>query len=202
MNKPVIALVGYPASGKEGVAGILRDRGFASYSGGDVLRRISEDLGLPTDRNQLIGLGNVLRAGFGTEVLMRGVKKKMQEIGQDPLVSGLVVDSLRNPGEVAYLKSELGALVVNVWVPEEIRFERMLKRGKAGDPRTWEEFQALNAIDHGVGQERTGQDIAGCVELADVALSAEGNLTDVETRLNNLLASKGKIEGMPRSARL
>ena len=71
----------------------------------------------------------------------------------------------------------------------------MPDRNKEGDPKTWEAFQALEAIDHGVGQPESGQNIAGCVELAEVVIKNEGTLRDLEGEIDELLAGKGWLEG-------
>lgn len=199
MNKPVIAIVGYVSSGKDDVTRILEGRGFASFSGGDVLRDIATKLGLSHDRDILINLGNVEREKFGPEILFRA---GVVDVKKATPGSRFVFNSFRNPAEVALLKNEADALVVEVRAPAELRFEWMKKRKKPGDPKTREGFQRLDDIDHGIGQAETGQNIAGCVALADAVIDNDGNLEDLEGKVDELLASRGLLEGNRRVERL
>ena len=201
MNKPAIAVVGYARSGKGQVAQILKQRGFELFSGGDVLRRIARDRELSIGRYQLIELGNLLREEFGSDILMRGAMQAARRIDQTPAQRGFVVDSLRNPAEVSFLKNELGAFVINVESSDEVRFARIQKYPKPGDPENWYEFIGLDAIDRGYGQISSGQNIAGCVALADVTLQNDTTIEDLEGKVDGLLASKSMIEGSGRIER-
>ena len=192
--KPVIAFVGYVTSGKDRAAEIAQDRGFALFSGGDLLRSIADELGIPKDRDSLIRYGNLYRRRFGSDIIFRGA---VQEIKAAPEGSKHVLHSFRNPAEVELVQKELGALVVEVWAPPEVRFQRMPDRNKEGNPKTWEAFQRLEDIDHGIGQELSGQNIAECVALAEVVIRNEGTLRDLEGKIDELLISRGFIEGNP-----
>ena len=179
------------------MAEALEQKGFKLFSGGDVLRRIAQDRGLSVERYQLIELGNLLRAEFGSDILMRGAMQAAKRVDDTSNYKGLVVDSLRNPAEVEFLKNELHALVINVWAPDETRFRWILDNPKPGDPENWYEFVGLDAIDRGVGQQATGQNIAGCVALADITIANEGSPSDLEYRINELLAKRRYLEGRP-----
>lgn len=201
MNKPVIAVVGYSRSGKGQVAKMLEGKGFASFSGGDYLRTIAIERGQSTERWNLIILANELRAKNGSDFLMQAVTEISIEVEQNPGRRGLVVDSIRNPGEVIFLQENLGALVVNVWAPDEQRWARTKADPKEGDPENWYEFIGLNAIDRGFGQAESGQNIAGCVELADITLYNDSSTLILERELDTVLMARGIIEGGRRTER-
>lgn len=201
MNKPVISLVGYARSGKGQVAGFLREMGFGYFSGGDYLRKLAHERGLSDERYSLIELGNRERAENGADYLMQEAMLLATKIEADQSKTGLVVDSLRNPGEVEFLIRELGALVINVWTPDEVRWKRIQENPKPGDPENWYEFVGLNAIDRGFGQQTTGQNIAKCVELAHITLYNDSSTRALEIDLDTVLAARGIFEGGHRVER-
>lgn len=193
--KPVIVIVGYTGAGKEEATKLLVKKEFVSFSGGDMLRRIAKETNLPPSRENLITIGNALRREMGGDVLMRGVRQLMDRIEGDPRYKGVVVDSLRNPMEVEFLQKETNAMVVEIAASPETRLDRIITREKLGDPTTLEGLQALDRIDHGIGQETTGQNIAGCVALADFRIENEGTVQDLERRIDELLIIRGILEG-------
>lgn len=196
--KPLVVLVGYMGTGKEEATKHLKEEGYASFSGGDVLREIVGKLdipGFPADRPNLVKIANILRAVMGGEVLMYGAKKLRESIENDPEIKGLVVDSLRNPAEVELLK-EMGAFVIEIAASPETRLGRIRERTKLGDPTTMEGLTLQDEIDMGIGQESTGQNIAGCVTLADVRIENEGTVAELGLRIDEALASRGLLEGI------
>lgn len=192
MNKPVIAVVGETGSGKTTVAEILQRRGFVTFSGGDILRELSASFGLNQERETLINMGNKLREVFGPEILMRAAMRQMEQAGGEMFL----FESIRHPGEVGYLKSELGAYVVGVIMSDEKRFELMSQRSRAGDPKDWEEFMELKRREYDNPLARESDlNVAACLRLADVVIPNEGTVKELELRIDEVLASRGVLEG-------
>ncbi len=199
--KPVVTIVGFAGSGKGGATRFLVERGFISYSGGGILRKVASGIDLEPTRDNLIALGNKFRAENDGAILMRDVIPLLERISVDPRYLGIVVESLRNPDEVQFLKDRAGSLVLEIWAPEMMRFDRILKRKKLGDPENWYEFVGLEAIDHGYGQKETGQNIAGCVQLADAVIRNDSTPLIFKSSLETVLTARGIIEGESRRER-
>jgi dephospho-CoA kinase len=52
-----------------------------------------------------------------------------------------IFDSLRNLGEAEFLRKERkNFILIGVDADRKIRFDRMLKRAKESDPKTWDDF--------------------------------------------------------------
>lgn len=163
-----------------------------------MLRRIAGSIKAiddPKDKDTLIEMGNAVRREFGPDILVRAAKTLAERINDDPEHRGTVVDSLRNPAEVNFLKQETNATIVEVAASEELRLFRLQTRGKPGDPTTMEELRRMDDIDRGIGQEVTGQNIAGCVALADASIVNEGSKSELGRELDNLLVCRGLTEG-------
>lgn len=193
--KPVFVVVGYTASGKGKVAEMFQGRGFDFYSGSDPLKGILAVIRHPADRENLILFGNGLRHWFGNDILMQGAVEAASRANSDPDKLGFIADSLRNPAEVKFLQERLGAKIINVEASDETRWMRIRERGKPGDPKNEIEFMGLNAIERGIGQDSSGQDVAGCVDLADFTIENNGTLTELEERVEEFFISRNLVEG-------
>ena len=130
---PLIGLTGPNASGKGEVAALLATRGYALHSLSDIVRDEASRRGLTHAREDLIRVGNDLRAEGGAGALAERMLSRLR--GRD------VVDSIRNPGEVAVLRRVPGFLLLGVDAPPEVRFARARTRGRVGDGETAEEFR-------------------------------------------------------------
>jgi dephospho-CoA kinase len=198
MQRRVVAVVGYSGSGMSTVSEILNDKGYAVGSGGATLRELSELLKRPTDRYSLIDLANHLRSVYGPTIVMEGVVRKLERSGS----KDWVFDSIRNPWEVAYLKEKFGALVIGVNTPDNIRLSIMRRRKKEGDPNNMGELQALNRVEQGFEQPWWGQNIAGCLGLADVVITNNFDIPEsvvakryLKPFVEDALALRGWLEG-------
>ena len=94
----IVGLTGKNAAGKGEVARFLSGRSFRLHSLSDELRLELERTATPVTRENLIERGRALRAEFGPGVLADRVLARIDD------ASHHVVDSIRNPGEIAVLR--------------------------------------------------------------------------------------------------
>lgn len=193
MKPIIIGLVGEASSGKGEIAKLLQPNGFAYFSLSDSLRKIATSLHLPHDREILINIGNTLRDTFGTNILARGAQRWINDTGN----TRVIIDSIRNPGEVLFLQQELGAFVIGVTMSPEKRFELIRERKRPGDPQTWEEFQRLFSLEQGIGEKSSGIQVKQCLDLTDATIQNEGTIGDLHTQVREFLFSRGiLLEGV------
>jgi dephospho-CoA kinase len=174
----VVGLTGPNAAGKGEVAAYLRGLGFAVHSLSDVVREEAVARGWPPDREHLILTGNDLRRAGGPGILAERILPRIE--GRD------VVDSIRNPAEVAVLRRVPGFLLLGVDAPALVRFERSLARSRPGDPATFEAFlereRQENSSDPGAQQLRA------TLLLADRVVRNEGTLAALKSEVDRVLA--------------
>lgn len=174
----VLGITGPNAAGKGEVASHLVRKGFRVHSLSDVVREAAAERNLPPVRENLIRLGNELRAENGAGVLASRLLTRIG--GRD------VVDSIRNPAEVAVLRSVPGFVLVGVTASAEVRFRRSLARARPGDPATLEEFLSRERQEN--RNDPAGQQLAATFALADRVLDNEGNLESLQGEVDRLLA--------------
>ena len=177
----IIGLTGRNASGKGEVADYLKARGFTFYSLSDVLREELKKRKKPITRDNLIRLGNHLRDTYGPSVLADKILDKIQDDHH------YVIDSFRNPEEVKAFRRTKDFVLISVEASPEKRFERMNRRNREQDAKTFEEFvrqekQELKNADP------TKQNLEASAKLADTHLTNNGTLEQLHRKLNALFA--------------
>lgn len=186
MERKVIAVVGPIASGKGALIKLLEEKGYTKISLSDVVREKAKEWGLEFTRKNLQDVGDKLRKSFGSQFLAEIVTHTILK----DFEKKYVIDSVRNPAEVAYLKKKLPVFVIGITASAEKRFQLMKARGSEWDPTTWEAFLKSEERDRGVGQEAYGQQVQKCLDMADVVIDNNGNFEEFQTNLRYFL---GKI---------
>jgi cytidylate kinase len=145
-KKPkIIGLAGTNGSGKDTVGHILADKyGYLFVSVTDLLRTEAERRSLPVEREVLRTISAEWRREVGLGVLVDKAVAEYEKTGDK--YTGLVVSSLRNPGEADRVH-ELGGTMVWVDADPRVRYDRIQanapNRGRAEeDTKTFEQFQA------------------------------------------------------------
>ncbi len=173
----LIGLTGTNGSGKGEAAAYFQKRGYAYVSLSDVIRDALEKDGLPVTRDNLIHRGNQMRETQGADVLARRV---MQTIN-----GKTVVDSIRNPQEVEYLRRQDDFILLAIDAPVEMRFERTKARGREESASTLQEFIAKEAEE--MTDRQTRQQLSNCIKLADFKIENDGTLEDLYHKLEKFV---------------
>jgi len=108
MKKEVrlIGLTGTNGAGKGEVAAYFEKKGYAYFSLSDLIREELLKKGKEVTRNNLIKMGNQFREKGGYDILARLVMKKVK--------GKAVIDSIRNPKEVEYLRKQKSFILLAV----------------------------------------------------------------------------------------
>jgi len=203
MKASIIGLVGPIACGKGVVVDYLKNKfGYSSFSLSSILHDELKRKGVATfSRTTLQDMGDELRKKEGDGVLAkraitlfrRPQGSPLQHAGGHtgpPLHPKIIIEGIRNRGEVEYLRTIPGFFLIAVDASPELRFQRVLKRGKPWDPKDWEEFLKVDARDRGDGGNGgSGQQVRQCMDLADVRIENEGDKSKVYEAVESLIAN-------------
>lgn len=186
----IIGLTGKNGAGKGEVAKYLQERSFNYYSLSDVLRETAQKEGKEITRDTLVALGNRLRNEKGAGVLAEAIFSRL-----DP-EKNYVIDSIRHPSEVAVLRRRKDFFLVQIKAPQRLRFERLKLRARERDPRTFEEFVALEEREAS-SAESADQQLDKAILLADFTLDNAGPLKMLQDQARELLLSLSRKEERP-----
>lgn len=167
-KRHVFGLVGPIGSGKGTLAGFLERKDFTRTSLSDRIREEIEKRGKSETRQILQDVGDDLRMKYGDGILAKMTAKKYKNEQK------LVIDSIRNPGEIEVLKKAFGAVIIGVTAPRRKRFELIRKRNRKGDVKTWREFLERDKREFSKKAHSHQIQMARCLEMADFVLKNDG----------------------------
>lgn len=182
MVKAVIGLTGTLGSGKEVAAEYIKKTFSCFYVKlSQVLRNELEKKRKGLSRNLLQDSGDEMRRMYGGHVL---AKVSIEYLPRNKDL--IILDGIRNPGEIDYLKNNLNNnfFLIAIDSKPETRFERMNKRARKDDPKTWEEFLEMDSRDQGTGQPDYGQQTGRCIERADFKIENDGTEEEFLAKIN------------------
>ncbi len=192
----IIGLTGPIASGKglasKAIQAQLGHERATTVLLSDYIRDVVRADGKPLDRNTLREAGNALREKNGPGAWVERMFEGLPE-GDGGV---LLVDSIRNPGEIEELrkafKSRLFVLATDA--PVEDRIKRVLKRAREDDSTDVAEIERQMRIEMEDNPE-TGFAIERCREMSDaVSLGKESKAERVEEVQNWVKEFSDKIQ--------
>jgi dCMP deaminase len=177
----ILGVAGLNGSGKGEVVRFLEERSFYPLSLSDVIRDELRGQGLEETRERMIETGRAMRAAGGEGAL---AERLVRQLAPD---RNYVIDSVRHPAEVEVLRSRGGRFKL-LWVeaPEATRLERIVARGRGGDPASLEELRALEGRELGSG-DPAAQQLLAVRELADVDVPNDGSIEDLRRVVHEVL---------------
>lgn len=174
----IIGLTGTNGAGKGTVADILIDNGFDYHSLSDIIREEITRNKLPLSRETLIKTGNQLRTKFGPSVL---ADKTITKINSQ----NTVIDSIRNPHEVAALKKLKNFRLISVDARPEIRFNRVMLRGRN---ESVDSLKAFIEIENREKSKNTNaQQINLCIDKSDYQINNNSSMDDLNKNVINTI---------------
>ncbi|MBI2101165.1 AAA family ATPase [Candidatus Woesearchaeota archaeon] len=181
----MIGLTGRNASGKGEAANYLKEKGFIYYSLSDVIREEATKSGLKHSRDNLIKLGNDLRAKFGAGYLAQQINKKIKQQLKNNKSQNFVIDSIRSPFEAKELMKNNGFVLVGIDAPIELRFKRLLERNRLGDAKALEDFKRQEQREN--LKSDTNQQLDATFGIANKIIINNGSLEELHKKIDGLL---------------
>jgi dephospho-CoA kinase len=173
----LIGLTGTNGAGKGEAAAFFQKNGYAGFSLSDILREELVRRGLGITRDNLIRTGKALRRKYGADILARRIMKRFR--------AKSVIDSIRHPREIAFLKRHKGFILLAIDAPPALRFERVLRRGRDESASTLAEFTRKEQEE--MTDQPEGQQLHRCLELADRTLINDSTLAAFHRQLEEYL---------------
>ncbi len=172
----IICVTGMPGSGKTLVTGILKGYVDAVISMGDIVRREALKHGINLNSKSIMEFARNIRRVKGANVIAMEVVKEVLE--RD--VKLVVVDGVRSLDEVNTFKEIGDTYVIAVHSSPKTRFNRLLSRGREGDPRNWEEFVGRDLAELELG-------LGSVIALADsIVINEDVGIDELTSQVINI----------------
>lgn len=177
----IVGLTGTMGCGKGEVVNYLKAKGFEHYVYSDILREIAKQRKIEPTRANLQKLGTDIKKETKNWGILS--KKILEKVKTDKAI----VDGVRNTDEIKELRRGKKTIVIGVTAPQRLRFQRLKKRGRPGDPKTFKEFKRLDNLEN--RGKTKGQEINKCLNMADFLVVNDGTLEKLRKRVEEILLS-------------
>ena len=176
--KPLLIVVtGMPGSGKTLVSSVARELGIPVYVMGDIVREEARRRGLEPTPANLNTVAKQLREEYGKTVVAERTLEKL--LRDNPPIA--LIDGVRSLDEVEVFRKHGEVVIIAVHASPRTRYERLRRRGRPGDPRTWEEFRQRDLTELGFS-------LGSVIALADYMIVNEADPYLARERARRLLA--------------
>lgn len=199
----LIGLTGPVAAGKSSVAKILswlaRENGVGSkyFSLSDEIREEARRQEILLEREALKQTADWFRsrAGNGVWALLVAsrVENRLATVAEDEGAILVVVDSIRNPGEVHELRARFGSLfnLVGITAPPDVIQRNLQHRSRSDESRHLladeRALQDYVESEMGSGEPGFGHNVAACLKMADwPPIHNDGSFADLERKVRVL----------------
>jgi dephospho-CoA kinase len=188
-NKLFIGLVGSLASGKGVVADyFIKNYGFVSFSLSFIVHDELKKRGISAfTRKTLQDIGDELRAREGDGALAKRATQLLAKEGS----TRVIIEGIRNPGEIEYLRKLPNFVLIAVDATRAIRFKRLVDRAKPWDPKDWDSFLIVDSRDHEDEGNKSGQQVKKCMNMADYFLENNKDLAHLYRSIQEVVRKIG-----------
>ena len=182
----IVGITGAFGSGKSTAAEILKSFGFSKISLVQFLEEELRNRGIKIITRKLLqDLGNEWRKKYGPEILAR----KALSLIREKEISKVVVEGFRNNAEIEEFRKQDNFKLIGIVVNRKIRFERLKKLDRR-EKLSWELFDKLDNRDLGIGEGKSGLQVAICLALSDIFIENNHGLEELKSKIKNALEGK------------
>ena len=142
------------------------------------MRKEAEKKGIQPTRENLQKLGNEVKESMGNGILSRLLVEQAEE-------KDIIADGIRTLDEMKELRKYNDVIVIGIDAPQELRYKRLEKRKRKGDPISFEEFKKID--DHENSGKTKGQEINNCLREADYRIINDSNISKLKKSVLELL---------------
>jgi len=175
-------VTGCNAGGKTTICEYLvSKRNYKMASCSDSIRAYLREQNKEICRENLIEGGRALRAKGGAGIL---AEMLLESNANEP---NFIIDSVRTPDEVLALKKRPGFRLIEVRATRENRWDRLLKRGRPGDPTDYGTFVEQEEAEL-TAKDASGQALNATAAMADVVIENDGDFEALNRQLETLLS--------------
>ena len=178
----IIGITGTLGAGKGTIVDYLvNEKGFNHFSVRQYLIEEMDKQGLANNRDNMVITANNLRAHNSPSYIIEELYRQAKKKG-----GNAIIESIRTPGEIDFLKEQGYFLLLAVDADPEIRYERVRNRMSSTDNIDFNTFVA-NEKREFTSDDPNKQNLKKCIDQADIVLNNNGAINDLYRQLESSL---------------
>ena len=178
----IIGITGTIGAGKGNIVEyLINKKGFKHYSARDFISEEVKQRKLEINRDTLTAVANDLRAKHSPQYVIEQLFYRAQKEG-----GNAVIESVRTPGEIAFLRKQPEFYLFAVDADPKLRFQRIKQRGSATDHIDFETFLANEKREMSTSDPNK-QNLGKCIELADFVFHNDGSMEELFEQVEKVL---------------
>lgn len=176
-EKLIVGVAGMPGSGKSLIVKVANENGYDTVVMGDVVREEVGRKGLEPNPENIGKTMLELRYKEGKGVIARRCIPKIEETKKHKVI----VDGIRSLDEVEELRSHFSRFsLIAICSSPETRFQRLFRRQRSDDAKSWEVFHERDMRELNVG-------VGNAIAMAECTVVNEESLDIVKNRIGQVL---------------
>jgi dephospho-CoA kinase len=177
----ILGITGTIGAGKGTVVDYLvKEKGFAHFSGRDFLIKEIKERDLPINRDNTRMVGNLLRKMYGPACIAELLFAKAAAHTGDSLI-----ESIRTIGEAEFLKAN-GVKILAVDADRRLRYNRVVLRGSATDDVDFDTF-VMHEEREMASTEPFDMNITSVMRMSDFRIENDGSLEELHVQIEEML---------------
>jgi len=178
----IIGITGTLGAGKGTIVDYLvKKKGFAHFSVRQYLIDVMQQKGLEVNRDNMVVTANELRAKHSPSFIIEELYARALQQNKNA-----VIESIRTPGEIDFLKKQGNFLLLAVDAAPGIRYERIKLRQSDTDHIDFKTFLE-NEQREMTTTDPNNQNLRACIERADIKLINNGTREELYRQLEEKL---------------
>lgn len=178
----IIGITGTLGAGKGTIVEYLKEKkGFSHFSVRQFLIQEIQKMGQPVNRDTMTATANFIRKQHDPAYIIKVLYQKSLQTKNKA-----IIESIRTPGEVAFLKQQGHFYLFAVDADPKVRYERIVKRASETDQVNYNTF-IENEKREMTTSDPNKQNLARCIELADFRFNNTGTQTDLYDAVDEVL---------------
>ncbi len=178
----IIGITGTLGAGKGTIVEYLKEKkNFRHYSVREYLIKEIEEQGLPVNRDSMTSVANRLRSDHHPAYIVEELYKQAIRTGEDA-----VIESIRTPGEVDFLRKQGNFYLFAVDADPKIRYRRIRQRASETDHINFDTFIA-NETREMTTSDPNKQNLGKCIRMADFRFDNNGEMAALYADVDSVL---------------